>query len=274
MANPKLTVDDFTNQPQAMTAEDVNNQDARTRLWQSLNYSYGQQRKQSDEQYAKAQAQSWQQAFARGMQRSSYASAVAANLAKQGIDANNNIYAAQIADYQNRLGQLEQQEKEDERWERQFAADREDSAWNKEFQTDQFKYQKSRDAVGDQQWEKQFNEGVRQFDLQYALQNAAASGGGGAGGTGGYTGDPNAGYTPPPGLSNGDQELAAADAAMALFEKGKQIQAAPAKQMQIDQYQRQINALTKRLGTVKTVSERNEITNQIGVLNQKIRDMR
>ena len=109
MATKKLTVDDFTTQPQALTAEDVNGQDARTRLWQYLDYTYGQQRKQSEEQYTKAQSQSWQQALARGMQRSSHAAAVAANLAKQGIDANNNIYAAQIADYQNRLNQLEQQ---------------------------------------------------------------------------------------------------------------------------------------------------------------------
>ena len=188
MANKKLTVDDFTNQPQAMTAEDVNNQDARTRLWQSLGYSYGQQRKQSDEQYAKAQAQSWQQALARGMQRSSYASAVAANLAKQGIDASNNIYAAQIADYQNRIGQLEQQELENDWREREFAANRDDAMWNRNFQTGQFEYQKSRDAVGDQQWQKQFDEGVRQFDLQYALQNAAASGGSGGGSS--YTGNP------------------------------------------------------------------------------------
>lgn len=274
MANPKLTVDDFTNQPQAMTAEDVNNQDARTRLWQSLNYSYGQQRKQSDEQYAKAQAQSWQQALARGMQRSSYASAVAANLAKQGIDANNNIYAAQIADYQNRLGQLEQQEKEDDRWERQFAADREDSAWNKEFQTGQFEYQKSRDAVGDQQWQKQFDEDTRRWNLNYDLQNAAASGAsGGSGGGGGNGGANGAGLDGLNGLTGlSDQDLFNATLANA-FVKGTQNAVSGAKATAIQNYQNQINALRSRTAPT-TERERRDIENQIKSLQQKINSLR
>ena len=61
---------DFTNQPQATSAADVNNQDARTRLWQSLDYSYGQQRKQTDKSYDQAYSQADRQALSRGMQRS------------------------------------------------------------------------------------------------------------------------------------------------------------------------------------------------------------
>lgn len=56
----------------------------------------------------------------------------------------------------------------------------------------QFDWGKSQDLISNQQWEKQFNEDVRQFGLQYALQKQAASGGGGggrsSGGSGGYGG--------------------------------------------------------------------------------------
>jgi hypothetical protein len=175
MATKKTTIDDFTEAPQARTAEDVNNQDARTRLWQSLDYTYGQQRKQSDKQFAQAYSQADRQALSRGMGRSSYNNQVLANIRNQGIEANNNIYAAQIADYQNRIGQIEQQEKEDERWERQFAAGREDAAWNKEFQQNQFDYGKERDLVADAQWQKQYDEQLRQFNENMAFQRERAN---------------------------------------------------------------------------------------------------
>ena len=102
MAKKKLTTDDFTQQPQAATAQDVDKQDARTRLWQSLDYAYGDQRRKSDEQYAQAYSQADRQALSRGMQRSSYNAQTLANLRQKGIEANNNITSEQIADYQNR----------------------------------------------------------------------------------------------------------------------------------------------------------------------------
>lgn len=59
----------------------------------------------------------------------------------------------------------------------------------------QFDWSKSQDLISNQQWEKEFNENVRQFGLEYALQvqsmRQAASGGGGgrsSGGSGGYSG--------------------------------------------------------------------------------------
>ena len=42
------TAIDYTNQPQATTQADVDAQDSRTRLWHSLNYSYGNQIRESD----------------------------------------------------------------------------------------------------------------------------------------------------------------------------------------------------------------------------------
>lgn len=175
MATKKLTYEDFTQNPQATTVDDVNNQDARTRLWQSLDYTYGAQRRKSDEQYQQAYSQADRQALSRGMQRSSYNNQTLANINQKKLEASNDIYAAQIADYQNRIGQIEQQEKEDERWERQFAANREDADWNKQFQTNQFEYQKERDLTADEQWQKQYDEQLRQFNENMAFQRERAN---------------------------------------------------------------------------------------------------
>ena len=170
MATTKKTDLDPTNQKQAVTAADVNDQDARTRLWQSLNYTYGKQREESDKQYAQAIAQADRQALGRGMQRSSYNAQTLANLRQKGIEANNDIAAAQIADYQNRIGQIEQQEKEDERWERQFAEGQRQYNESIGLQREQFEENKANNAwsQGFQQaqadqsqanWQAQFNAG-------------------------------------------------------------------------------------------------------------------
>ena len=45
----------------------------------------------------------------------------------------------------------------------------------------QFAYTKQRDQVADSQWQKEFDENVRQFGLNYALSAAAASGSGSGG---------------------------------------------------------------------------------------------
>lgn len=44
-----------------------------------------------------------------------------------------------------------------------------------------FSYQQERDAIADQQWQKQFDESVRQWNLQYAASQAASRRGGGGG---------------------------------------------------------------------------------------------
>lgn len=51
-----------------------------------------------------------------------------------------------------------------------------------------YAYQQERDAIADAQWQKQFDESVRQWNLQYAASQAASrSGGGRSGGGGGGT---------------------------------------------------------------------------------------
>ena len=200
MANVK----DVTKEKQAQTVEDVNNQDARTRLWQSLNTTYSNQMEESDKAYDKSISQQNNAMLARGMGRSSYAGQIAANMYNEKNTARNKLGEALIADYQNRIGEIENQEKEDERWERQFAetqkqnewqrgyqeseaarsqanwekeyaANRSDTAWNQNYQTQQFNYQKQRDTVADQQWQKQYEEQLRQFNENMAYQRERAN---------------------------------------------------------------------------------------------------
>ena len=154
----KQLEEDFTKAKQATTAEDVNQQDARTRLWQSLNYTYGKQKEESNEAYDQAISQSDRQALSRGMGRSSYNIATQANLLNKKVKAQNDIGAAQISEYQNRIGEIENQEKEDERWERQFAESKRQYDETLGLQKEQFGYQKTRDAIADQQWQKQYDE--------------------------------------------------------------------------------------------------------------------
>ena len=197
------TVKDVTKEKQAKTVQDVNNQDARTRLWQSLNTTYTNQMDESDKAYDKAISQQNNAMLARGMGRSSYAGQIAANMYDDKNRARNKIGEALIADYQNRISDIENQEKEDERWERQFAetlkqnewqrgfqeaeaarqqgnwekdyaANRADTAWSQNFQTSQFTYQQQRDKIADQQWQKEYNEQLRQFNENMAYQKERA----------------------------------------------------------------------------------------------------
>lgn len=147
---------DPTQQAQATSAADVEAQDAKTRLWQSLNNTYNQQRKQSNESYDQAISQTDRQMLSRGMQRSSYAGQTLANMQQKKIEAENQITGNQIADYQNRLTQLEQQEKEEE--------------WREK----QFDYQQSRDTIADEQWQKQFDAQQEQWKQQFEYNKKTA----------------------------------------------------------------------------------------------------
>lgn len=141
----------------AKNKQEVEELSAKDRLWDSLDYSYGQKKEQSNKAYDEAIAASDRQLMSRGMQRSSYGAQTLANMQQKKIEAGNDIESQKIADYENRLDQIEQQELENDRWERQFEAGREDAAWNKEFQQKQ--YDASR---ADTAWSQQFQQ--KQFD--------------------------------------------------------------------------------------------------------------
>ena len=147
----------------ARTQQDVDNMSKKDRLWDSLNYSYGKKRESSEREYDRAYSQADRQALSRGMQRSSYNAQNLANINQRKIEASNDIWDTQIADYENRLGALEQQEAEADRWERQFAASREDAAWNKDFQ------QKQAD-INQSNFQLQFNAGREDAAWNKAFQ--------------------------------------------------------------------------------------------------------
>lgn len=169
MATKKTYDDlDYTNQPQATTQQDVNNQDSRTRLWQSLGYGYNNQKKNTRESYNQAITQQDNALLNRGMQRSSYGMQSLANLRNKAVEAEKDIDAAWIADYQNRIGELEQQEKEDERWQQEFDYKKEQDALTQQNWQTSFDYQKERDTISDafqeKQWQAQMDQWREEFD--------------------------------------------------------------------------------------------------------------
>jgi len=103
-------LEDYTKAKQATNQEEVDAQDTRTRLYQSLGYSYGQQMEDSDKQYDKAISQQDRSMLARGMQRSSYAAQTLAGLQDQKAKERTRLGEAMIADYQNRVSQLDEAE--------------------------------------------------------------------------------------------------------------------------------------------------------------------
>ena len=180
----------------AKNRDDVENMSARDRLWDSLSNAYGNKTRKSNEEFAKAYSKADRQLVGRGMQRSSYGAQTLANIDKQRIDAANDIESELIADYENRLSQLDQQEAEAERWERQFAesqrqydttmeynkerAATQDQQWqtsfdyNKEQADRAYDYQVGRDAVADKQWQKTFDQEASNYTRSLAASYAQA----------------------------------------------------------------------------------------------------
>ena len=163
----------------ARSKQDVDSMSAKDRLWDSLNYSYGEKREASDKAYDKLASQTNNQLLSRGMQRSSYGAQTVANVGKQKVDAQNQIYNEQIADYENRLYQIERDEKTDEQWERSFneGVRQYDTslAENVRQYDTSLAYQKERDVVADRQWQMNYDEQLRQFNEQMAFQRERAN---------------------------------------------------------------------------------------------------
>lgn len=111
---------DVTKQKQAKNKEQVDSQDARTRIWQSLNTTYGQRTDQSNQQYDLNRNAADRAALQRGMGRSSYNLQTMANIDTEKAKAADRIQQELIADYQSRLGALEQQEQAQKNWEAEF----------------------------------------------------------------------------------------------------------------------------------------------------------
>ena len=170
-------VEDVTKEPQAKTVEDVNNQDSRTRLWQSLSTTYGHQMDESDKAYDKAISQQDNAQLARGMGRSSYAGQIRANMYNDKVEARNKLGENLIADYQNRIGDIEKQENEEawrqkefEEGQRQFnesqAFQREQNELNRAFQTSEREAQQAWQA-GENALGRAFTTSEREAQQKY-----------------------------------------------------------------------------------------------------------
>ena len=163
-----------------------------------LGRTYDKAREASIKDYNTRYSQAARQQLSRGMQRSSYGAQVLANIDLAGAEAQNDLWerqteaegnieqqrtqlaqqladqlagfdADQAADVLNRIRQLEDQEYErgvtNQNTKNQLSA-----------QIYQFIYQAERDKVADEQWQKKFDESVRQFNTTHSK----SSGGGGS----------------------------------------------------------------------------------------------
>lgn len=103
-----------------LTKEELDAMTPQQRAWAALDYTYGRQVDKSNEDFAKAYSQAANAQISRGMQRSSYGAQTLANLQKQGVEAANDIRSQQSAAYANQLYQIERDEKADDQWQKQF----------------------------------------------------------------------------------------------------------------------------------------------------------
>ena len=144
----------------ARNKQEVDDMTKADRLYDSLKYTYGKKGEMIGQQYDKAFSQADRQALSRGMQRSSYNNQVLANLNKQRIDALNDNESAMIADYENRLADIENQEWQQDMQERQFAETQ------RQYDTG-LAWQKEQAATANSQWEREF--GLKQTDAEQSL---------------------------------------------------------------------------------------------------------
>ena len=166
---------------------------------EGLQRTYDKQREASQKEYENAYSRADRQQLSRGMQRSSYTSQVLANLTKEGaeaqqelwdaqgaaegnIDAQRTQLAAQLADQLSqysaseaadvlaRIKQLEDQEydrvRENDQYKNSLSA-----------QIYQFLYQGEQDKIAQEQWQKEFDENVRQWNAQYGSKGSGGGGG-------------------------------------------------------------------------------------------------
>lgn len=179
---------------------------------EGLNRTYEKQREASAKEYARARSQADRHALSRGMQRSYYNAQVLANLDQNAVDAQRDLWDAQgaaegnlderITQYQSQLAdQMAQydlsqaadamrraRELEDTDYERglqaqQYGDNLQVQIYNMlrqgeqdQLAQDQLAYQRERDLVGDKQWQAQFDESVRQFNVKNPQSSGSSRG--------------------------------------------------------------------------------------------------
>ena len=165
---------------------------------EGLQRTYDKQREASQREYENAYSRADRQQLSRGMQRSSYTAQVLANLTQEGaeaqqelwdaqgaaegnIDAQRTQLAAQLADQLSQYSASEAadvlariKELEDQEYDRGRENDQYKNSLSAQIY--QFLYQGEQDKIAQDQWQKEFDENVRQWNAQYGSKG---SGGGG-----------------------------------------------------------------------------------------------
>lgn len=166
---------------------------------EGLQRTYDKQREASQKEYKNAYSRADRQQLSRGMQRSSYTAQVLANLTQEGaeaqqelwdaqgaaegnIDAQRTQLAAQLAD---QLSQYSASEAADvlarikELEDQEYARGRENDQYKNSLsaQIYQFLYQGEQDKIAQDQWQKEFDENVRQWNAQYGSKGSGGGGG-------------------------------------------------------------------------------------------------
>ena len=180
--------------------------EAKQRLLDSLDYTYGRKQELSNKSYDKSISQTDNAMLGRGMQRSSYAQQVLANMAKEKIQAAGDIESEKIAAYNTGVNQLEQQEREQQNWEKNYALQQEslaqqkaESEWNKSYADRQIAISalQAAAAAGNKKVSDDLlkRAGISRQDYNQWLKNSGKKSS-----SGGRSGGPST--TPPPGTEN------------------------------------------------------------------------
>lgn len=195
--------------------------EAKQRLLDSLDYTYGRKQELSNQSYDRNISQADNAMLSRGMQRSSYSQQVLANMMKQKTEAAGDIESEKIAAYNTGVNQLEQQEREQQNWEKNYALQQEsfqfqkDEAARNQRNTDQsiaYSALQSAAAAGNKNVSDELlkRAGLSRQDYNQWLKNTGkkSSGGGGRGGSNPGTQQPG---TQQPGDNNNWWDLANAN---------------------------------------------------------------
>ena len=149
---------------------------------EGLQRTYDKQREASQKEYENAYSRADRQQLSRGMQRSSYTAQVLANLTKEGAEAQQELWDAQGAAEGNIDAQRTQLAAQLADQLSQYSASEaadvlarikqlEDQEYDRVRENDQYKN-------AQEQWQKEFDENVRQWNAQYGSNGSGGGGGG------------------------------------------------------------------------------------------------
>lgn len=173
---------------------------------EGLQATYDKQREASRKEYEQAYSKADRQQLSRGMQRSSYTAQVLANLQMEGAEAQQDLWdaqgtaegnvdaqrtqlAAQLAEQLSQYSANEAadvlariKELEDQEYERGQTSEQYKNSLSAQIY--QFMYQAEQDKIAQDQWQKEFDENVRQWNAQYGGSGSSGGSGGSSGGSG------------------------------------------------------------------------------------------